>query len=72
MKSLELANTDFEARLWKAFPDYTSVWTPDHFNPLCCGAGPAGKMTDHEKNSSQCACGSSLPEPPAYFSGLEA
>lgn len=57
------------SRFWKDLGDaaFTSVWTPDHINPLWVRCPACKKMVDHEKSGGQCACGNSLPEPPAYF-----
>ena len=57
------------SRFWSELGDsaFTSVWAPDHFNPLWVRCRACGKMIDYEKSTGQCACGSSLPEAPAYF-----
>ncbi|MDE3216515.1 MAG: nuclear transport factor 2 family protein [Gemmatimonadota bacterium] len=56
-------------RFWTEVGDaaYTSVWIPDHINPLWVRCGACGKMSDHEKRSGVCSCGQPLPERPAYF-----
>jgi steroid delta-isomerase-like uncharacterized protein len=63
------AHREAMSRFWKDLGDsaFTSVWTLDHFNPLWVRCRTCGKMSDYEKSSGQCACGSSLPEAPAYF-----
>lgn len=63
------AHREAMSRFWTDLGDsaFTSVWTPDHFNPFWVRCPACRKMTDYEKHSGQCACGSSLPEPPAYF-----
>jgi hypothetical protein len=56
-------------RFWSELGDaaFTSVWTPDHINPLWVRCPDCRKMADYEKNAGQCACGCTLPEAPAYF-----
>lgn len=56
-------------RLWSELGDaaFTSVWTPDHINPLWVRCPACRKMNDYAKKAGQCSCGSSLPEAPAYF-----
>lgn len=63
------AHREAMSRFWTDLGDsaFTSVWTPDHFNPLWVRCRSCGKMADHGKNTGQCACGSPLPEAPAYF-----
>jgi steroid delta-isomerase-like uncharacterized protein len=63
------AHREAMRRFWTDLGDsaFTSVWTPDHINPLWVRCRTCGKMADHEKNSGECACGSLLPEAPAYF-----
>jgi steroid delta-isomerase-like uncharacterized protein len=63
------AHREAMRRFWTDLGDsaFTSVWTPDHINPLWVRCRSCGKMADYEKNSGQCACGSALPEAPAYF-----
>lgn len=63
------AHREAMSRFWTDVGDsaFTSVWTPDHFNPLWVRCRSCGKMSDYEKNSGQCTCGASLPEAPAYF-----
>ena len=46
---------------------FTSVWVPDHINPLWIRCTECKKMNDHEKNNGLCTCGSKLPDPPPYF-----
>ncbi|MBI5704435.1 MAG: ester cyclase [Chloroflexota bacterium] len=46
---------------------YTSVWVPDHINPLWVRCTVCHKMNDYEKNSGVCKCGQLLPEPNPYF-----
>lgn len=56
-------------RFWSELSDgaYTSVWAPDHINPLWLRCGACNKMNDYEKSNGLCSCGASLPEAPAYF-----
>jgi steroid delta-isomerase-like uncharacterized protein len=63
------AHREAMSRFWTDVGNsaFTSVWTPDHFNPLWVRCRACGKMADYEKSNGQCACGSSLPEAPAYF-----
>ena len=46
---------------------FTSVWIPDHINPLWVRCTACGKMNDYYKKSGVCDCGQRLPEAPAYF-----
>ncbi|HYP66709.1 MAG TPA: nuclear transport factor 2 family protein [Thiobacillaceae bacterium] len=46
---------------------YTSVWIPDHINPLWIRCTMCHKMNDYEKNSGVCTCGQPLPEAHSYF-----
>ncbi len=46
---------------------FTSVWVPDHVNPMWVRCGACGRMNDHEKQSGVCRCGQSLPDAPSYF-----
>jgi len=46
---------------------FTSVWVPDHINPMWVRCTACHKMNDYEKNSGVCSCGEQLPEAPAYF-----
>ena len=70
-KQLLKGGTHREAmtRFWSELGDaaFTSVWTPDHINPLWVRCPDCKKMIDYEKNAGPCACGSTLPEAPAYF-----
>ena len=63
------AHREAMSRFWTDVGNsaFTSVWTLDHFNPLSVRCRACGKMSDYEKNAGRCACGSSLPEAPAYF-----
>lgn len=63
------AHREAMRRFWSDLGDsaFTSVWAPDHFNPLWVRCRSCGKMADYEKSSGRCACGSQLPEAPAYF-----
>jgi steroid delta-isomerase-like uncharacterized protein len=56
-------------RFWQELGDaaYTSVWIPDHINPLWVRCGACHKMKDHEAHSGVCSCGQPLPEAPSYF-----
>jgi heme-degrading monooxygenase HmoA len=63
------AHREAMSRFWTDLGDaaFTSVWTLDHFNPLWVRCPACRKMMDYDKHSGECACGSSLPEPPAWF-----
>lgn len=56
-------------KFWAELSDsgYTSVWMPDHINPLWVRCMVCRKMNDYEKNSGVCSCGQRLPEAPSYF-----
>jgi steroid delta-isomerase-like uncharacterized protein len=70
-KQLMRGGTHTEAmrKFWAELGDsaYTSVWVPDHINPLWVRCTVCRKMNDYEKNSGVCSCGQRLPEAPAYF-----
>lgn len=46
---------------------FTSVWVPDHINPLWVRCTACHKMNDYENQSGVCSCGQRLPEAPAFF-----
>jgi steroid delta-isomerase-like uncharacterized protein len=56
-------------KFWAELGDaaYTSVWIPDHINPLWVRCTACSKMNDYYKKSGVCDCGQRLPEVPAYF-----
>lgn len=56
-------------KFWVELGDsaYTSVWIPDHINPLWVRCMVCRKMNNYEKNSGVCSCGERLPEAPSYF-----
>jgi len=56
-------------RFWAelGYSGYTSVWIPDHINPLWVRCSVCCKMNDYEKTSGMCSCGQRLPEAPSYF-----
>jgi steroid delta-isomerase-like uncharacterized protein len=70
-KQLMRGGTHAEAmrRFWAELGDsaYTSVWIPDHINPLWVRCSVCRKMNDYEKHSGVCSCGQRLPEAPSYF-----
>ena len=70
-KQLMKGGTHSEAmrRFWAGLGDsaFTSVWIPDHINPLWVRCGVCRKMNNYEKHSGVCSCGERLPEPPSYF-----
>jgi len=59
------AMREFWARLGDAA--FTSVWIPDHINPLWVRCAACHKMNDYHRNSALCSCGQPLPEAPSYF-----
>jgi len=46
---------------------FTSVWVPDHINPLWVRCTKCRKMIDYERSADVCNCGQPLPEAPSYF-----
>ncbi len=56
-------------KIWTELSEsaFTSVWVPDHINPLWVRCTVCQKMNDYEKNSGVCKCGQPLPEPNPYF-----
>lgn len=70
-KQLMRGGTHAEAmrKFWAELGDsaYTSVWIPDHINPLWVRCSACRKMNDYEKHSGVCSCGQRLPEAPSYF-----
>jgi len=46
---------------------FSSVWVPDHINPLWVRCPTCRRMNDYEKRAGVCSCGQPLPEAPAYF-----
>ena len=63
------AHREAMARFWKQLGDaaFTSVWAPEHINPLWVRCAECNKMIDYEKSGGRCECGSDLPDAPAYF-----
>jgi steroid delta-isomerase-like uncharacterized protein len=63
------AHAEAMRRFWAELGDsaFTSVWVPDHINPLWVRCSTCGKMNDHEKQAGVCRCGQPLPEAPGYF-----
>jgi steroid delta-isomerase-like uncharacterized protein len=62
-------HTEAMRMFWAELGDsaYTSVWIPDHINPLWVRCMACRKMSNYEKNSGVCSCGERLPEAPPYF-----
>jgi len=56
-------------KFWAELGDsaFTSVWIPDHINPLWVRCSTCRKMNDYEKNAGVCSCGQRLPDAPSYF-----
>ncbi len=71
VKQLRSSTSHREAmsQFWKEVGDaaFTSVWAPDHINPMWVRCAACGKMNDHDRSGGRCACGSALPEAPAYY-----
>lgn len=63
------AHAEAMKRFWAevGYAAFTSVWVPDHINPMWVRCGACGKMIDHAWQAGVCRCGQPLPEPPAYF-----
>ena len=70
-KQLIKSGSHMEAmrKFWSVLGDaaYTSVWIPDHINPLWVRCAACRKMNDYHENSGVCNCGQPLPEAPSYF-----
>jgi len=70
-KQMMRGGTHSEAmrRFWRELSDsgFTSVWVPDHINPLWVRCAECRKMVDYEKSAGVCSCGQPLPDAPAYF-----
>ena len=70
-KQLMRGGTHSEAmrKFWAELGEFafTSVWVPDHINPLWVRCAVCRKMNDYEKNSGVCSCGQQLPDAPSYF-----
>jgi steroid delta-isomerase-like uncharacterized protein len=63
------AHREAMSRFWSGLGDaaFTSVWTPEHYNPLWVRCKACGKMNDSERSSGLCPCGKVLPDAPGYF-----
>jgi steroid delta-isomerase-like uncharacterized protein len=63
------AHSEAMRKFWHELSDsgFTSVWLPDHINPLWVRCADCRKMNDYEKNAGVCNCGQPLPEAPPYF-----
>jgi steroid delta-isomerase-like uncharacterized protein len=63
------AHAEAMRRFWAELGDaaFTSVWVPDHINPLWVRCSVCRKMNDYEMCSGVCRCGEPLPEAPGYF-----
>jgi steroid delta-isomerase-like uncharacterized protein len=63
------AHSEAIRKFWAGLGEsaFTSVWVPDHINPLWVRCTECNKMNDYEKNSGVCSCGHRLPEAPSYF-----
>lgn len=70
-KQLMRGGTHSEAmrRFWAELGDsaYTSVWIPDHINPMWVRCAGCRTMNNYEKKSGVCDCGQRLPDAPPYF-----
>ncbi len=71
VKQLRRGGTHSEAmrRFWTELGDaaFTSVWIPDHVNPLWVRCAVCRKMKDYKVQAGVCSCGEPLPDAPAYF-----
>ena len=72
IKQLMRGGSHVEAirKFWTGLSDsvYTSVWVPDHINPIWVRCTACHKMNDYGKHSGVCnKCGQPLPEPDPYF-----
>lgn len=71
VKQLRRGGTHAEAmrKFWAELGDaaFTSVWVPDHINPLLVRCSACRKMNDHDSHAGVCSCGEPLPEAPPYF-----
>lgn len=63
------AHAEAMKRFWAevGYAAFTSVWTPDHINPMWVRCRACAKMIDHERQAGVCRCGQPLPQPPSYF-----
>ncbi len=63
------AHSEAMRKFWTGLGDFgfTSVWVPDHINPLWVRCTVCRKMNDYDKNSGVCSCGQPLPDAPSYF-----
>lgn len=63
------AHAEAMRRFWAELGDaaFTSVWIPDHINPLFVRCAACRKMNDYDMHAGVCSCGEPLPEAPSYF-----
>ncbi len=63
------AHSEAMRRFWAevGHSAFTSVWLPDHINPMWVRCGTCGKMNDHERLAGVCRCGQPLPDAPPHF-----
>lgn len=63
------AHADAMRRFWAELGDsaFTSVWVPDHVNPMWVRCGACGKMNDHARQAGVCRCGEALSDAPSWF-----
>jgi steroid delta-isomerase-like uncharacterized protein len=63
------AHSEAMRRFWAevGYSAFTSVWVPDHINPMWVRCTACGKMNGYELQAGVCKCGQPLAEPPAYF-----
>ncbi len=71
VKQLRKGGTHADAmrRFWAELGDgaFTSVWIPDHINPMFVRCTTCRKMNDYESKAGVCGCGARLPDAPPYF-----
>ena len=63
------AHAEAMRRFWAALGDaaFTSVWIPNHINPLWVRCAACSKMNDYEARAGVCSYGEPLPQAPSYF-----
>jgi steroid delta-isomerase-like uncharacterized protein len=45
----------------------TTVWVPEHFNPMRVRCAACGVMANYDRDEGVCRCGQKLPDPPPYW-----
>lgn len=44
---------------------FTSLWIPNHINPILALCSARGRMNGHEAQTGTCSCRAALPDEPA-------